>query len=218
MALERVHDLVAREHTPGAARQDGEQFELVAGQVAHLSGQAGLARTQVHFEPAKAQHLIFCRVGRGAAQQGLDAGQQFTRFKGLGQVVVGTEFQADDAVHRLAARGEHEQRQASRAWLAAQFTREIQAVAIGQHQVQQQGVEAGLTKQVTPAGQRRRGAHFKAVLAQVAADHFGQAQVVVDEQQVACHVGVVVPSKSPGARGTEAKTRTARHGLPKTAG
>jgi hypothetical protein len=35
---------------------------------------------------------------------------QLARLEGLGQVVVGAEFQADHAVHQLAARGEHQHR------------------------------------------------------------------------------------------------------------
>jgi hypothetical protein len=40
---------------------------------------------------------------------------------------------------------------------------------------------------LAPGSQRGAVLDLKAVLAQVAAHHVGQAQVVVDQQQVACH-------------------------------
>jgi hypothetical protein len=78
-------------------------------------------RTQVDHQAAELQHVVGAGVGRGAAQQRLDARQQLARLEGLGQVVVGADLQAEDAVHRLAAGAEHQQRQAARARLGAQL-------------------------------------------------------------------------------------------------
>ncbi len=44
-------------------------------------------------------------------------------------------------IHRLPARGQHQQRQAAQARVGAQFARQVQPVAIGQHQVEHQHIE-----------------------------------------------------------------------------
>ena len=66
IALERVHDLVAREHAPGALRQHDEQVELVAGQLAGLAVDARGARAEVDLQAAEAQHLARRRPAAGA--------------------------------------------------------------------------------------------------------------------------------------------------------
>ena len=66
MALERIHDLVAREHAARALRQHDEQVELVAGEVAGLAVEAGDARAEVDLEAAEAQHVVAGRLRRGA--------------------------------------------------------------------------------------------------------------------------------------------------------
>ena len=86
-----------------------EQIELVAGEVADRAAEPRHARAQIDFEAAEAQHVVTRRLRRGTPEQRLDAGQQFARLEGFGQVVVGSEFEADDAVHRLAARRQHQQ-------------------------------------------------------------------------------------------------------------
>src|SRR2546427_7897446 len=48
--------------------------------------------------------------GAGAAQDGLDAGQQLADGKRFGDVIVGAELEADDLVDLLAARGQHDHR------------------------------------------------------------------------------------------------------------
>src|SRR5207237_811778 len=49
-------------------------------------------------------------AGLAPAHDRAQTRQQLSRFERLGQVVVGADLQADDAVHRLAPRGEHQHR------------------------------------------------------------------------------------------------------------
>ena len=72
-----------------------------------------------------------CALG-AAAQDGADARQQLARLEGLGQVVVGAELEADDAVGVLAERAEHDHRHARRREPPA----EREAVLARQHQVE----------------------------------------------------------------------------------
>jgi hypothetical protein len=103
VALQRIHDLVAREDAAGALRKHDEQVELVPGQVAELAVEAGDAGAEVDLEAAEAKHVVVGGLRRGAAQQRLDPGQQLARLEGLADVVVGAELEADDAIHGLAA-------------------------------------------------------------------------------------------------------------------
>ena len=68
-----------------------------------------------------------------AAQDGADARRQFARVEGLGEVVVGAQFEADDAVDILAAGGEHHDRNFA---LLAQAAEDFEAVDAGQHDVE----------------------------------------------------------------------------------
>ncbi|KAG1603320.1 hypothetical protein G6F45_014272 [Rhizopus arrhizus] len=58
-------------------------------------------------------HLEVGRQHARAAQDRLDARQQFARDEGFDQVVVGAHFQADDAVHVVAAGPPGRRRRAS---------------------------------------------------------------------------------------------------------
>jgi hypothetical protein len=88
-----------------------------------------------------------------AAQHGLQAGHQLARLEGLGQVVVGAEFQAHHAVHHLAARGEHDDGQVA---AAPDGAAQLEAVHLGQHHVEDGGVKTALGQQLQPrAGAQR---------------------------------------------------------------
>ena len=115
-----------------------------------------------------------------AAQDGLQPRHQLARLEGLGQVVVGAELQADDAVHDLAARGEHDDRQVA---LLADGAAQLEAVHLGQHHVEDGGVEAAL-RAAAPGPALGRVAllqlHVEAL--QVGRQRRRQQLVVVDQQ------------------------------------
>ena len=65
--------------------------------------------------------------------------RQFARIERLRQVIVGAELQADDAVHILAARGQHDDRDLA---LLAQAAQDLEAIDAGQHDVEHHQVHA----------------------------------------------------------------------------
>ena len=71
--------------------------------------------------------------GAGAAEDGFDAGGEFAGVEGFAEVVVGTEFEADDAVDFFAAGGEHEDGDIG---VAAEFAADFVAGALGHHEVE----------------------------------------------------------------------------------
>ena len=137
-AAHRFHDLVACQHPAGPLGQRHQQIELVGGQFAVLRVHHHGARIPVDFQRAKAHLLGRRRAAVGApAQHCAHAGQQLARLKRLGQVVVGTHLQADDAVHRVALGCEHQHRYLGAA--ACERTdapAHLQAIHVRQHQIQ----------------------------------------------------------------------------------
>jgi hypothetical protein len=91
-----------------------------------------------------------CRHG-APAQHGLHAGHELARLEGLGHVVVGAQLQPDHAVHHLAAGGEHDQGDVA---VAPDGAAQLEAVHLGQHDVEDGGVEPALSQ----PGQSRAGA------------------------------------------------------------
>ena len=75
-----------------------------------------------------------------AAEEGGDAGGEFVGVEGFGEVVVGAEVEALDAVGDLAAGGEHED--AAVEALLAHFLAEGEAVEAGEHDVEDEEVVA----------------------------------------------------------------------------
>jgi hypothetical protein len=105
IAPDGVEQVVAAEDPAGMARQVVQQPELGGRGGGQLAAHLQLHGVGVDDDLFKADDR-----GRGgplkAAQHGLDAGHQFARGKGLGDVVVGAQFQAQHAVVFAGARGQ----------------------------------------------------------------------------------------------------------------
>ncbi len=74
----------------------------------------------------------------------LNASQQFQDLKGLGEIVVGADLQAQDFVHQLAARREHHDRRHNPCF--AHIAAHVKAVLLGQHHVQDDQVIRALNR------------------------------------------------------------------------
>jgi hypothetical protein len=107
-----VEQLLAGERALRAAGERGEQLELRRRQPDLFGAAEQPARVQVDRELADRHSGRRCRLSRarGAAQDGVDAGDELARTEGLGHVVVGTDPQADEDIGLGVARGEEENR------------------------------------------------------------------------------------------------------------
>ncbi len=76
-------------------------------------------------------------AGPGTAQHGLEAGHQLTRREGLGDVVVGADFQALDLVVLFTLGGEHDDRDIAGQLVALEPAGQFDAAGAGQHPVEQ---------------------------------------------------------------------------------
>jgi hypothetical protein len=123
----------------------------------------------------------------------MHAGQQLARVERLAQVVVGADFQADDAVDVLALGGEHDDRGAVVG--GAQAAADGQAVLAGHHQVEHDQVGRFAQHQAVERLAVLGQDDFEAFLGQVAAQQVADARIVIDHQDLVgagcslCHVG-----------------------------
>jgi len=115
-------------HPPLALEQHLEQAKLGGGE--RDLPVADLDPVRIGVEPdgpgLEGRRLI--GAGRVAAQHRLDAQHDFTRAEGLGDVIVGAELEADDAVDLLALRGEHDQGDARGRRIALEHPRQLETV------------------------------------------------------------------------------------------
>ena len=98
-----------------------------------------------------------------APQRRFDAAAELAHRERLGDVVVGADLEPGDLVGLAAFRGQHDDRHlAARAQLAADFD----PVELGQHQVEDDQVEAALLEALQGFAAVERGGDVVAVLAQ----------------------------------------------------
>ena len=147
---------------------------------------AQFASAEVEFKIAEHHHFFFKGrssgfVGaRSTAKYGVDACKQFTWIERLGDVVIGTKFQSDDAVDILAAGCEHQHRR--HVFAGAQATQNLQAVFAGQHQIKDERIKAFAHPNAIHRGSAVGHRNAKAVIAEIAAQEVAQTGVVVNNQ------------------------------------
>jgi hypothetical protein len=128
-------------------------------------------------------------VAAAAAEDGLDAQQQLAHAEWLGDVVVGAELEADDAVDLVAARADHDHGDAAGALAHPQVAADLGAGHVGQHPVEEDEV-----RRTALAEEAHRG---RAVLArpergvtlalEAVAQGLDQVLLVIDEEDRAGH-------------------------------
>ena len=172
-------DFRAADDTASIASEKFQESILLGGQGDGASAALGGLRGGI--ERQVSHHDLRGAEFRGPAQEGTKTGEQFAKFEGFGEVVVGAGIEAGDAVFDGIARGEHENRHAliQRTNGAA----DLKAIFPGNHHVENnevivvdfdliQGVGAG-------------GGHVDGVglLLQTASDETHDAGIVFDEEQ-----------------------------------
>ena len=125
-------------------------------------------------------------AARCAAQQCLDARQQQTRLHRFGDVIVGAELQAEDLVEIFVTGGQH---QDDALVLLAHGAADLEPVLARQHDIQNHQIRIFLED----AGLGRIAAtfdsDFKFVFPQIFSGQFGEALIVLDQQNACRHGG-----------------------------
>ena len=126
--------MVAAEGVSGVGEEVAEQAVFVAGEVEKVAAIADGLRGFIMLPDGRSA----CYNRHGAAADGLDARDEFAAAEGFAQVVVSAEFETDDAVNFVVARGEEDEWGIER---FADFPAECEAISIRQADVEQYAVE-----------------------------------------------------------------------------
>ncbi len=170
---------LAQERFEDAAFGKG-QADLLAVDLRHAARQVQRQVAQLHLRAG------LRRVG--SPQHGAQPCGEFARVAGLGQVVVGAQFQTEDAVQRLAAGGQHQHRQVG--MVAAQLLEQFQAATVRQHHVEHHGIRCLLGEGATGLGAVVAGTHGETFLDQPGTEQLAELPVIVDQQQFAHRVSL----------------------------
>ena len=131
-----LDEFSAGEGVAGVLHQHAQEVELGGRELHRLAVHLHLVPVQVHEQPTDLQDAGRREIVGGTAQHRPRAGHDLTGVEGLGDVIVGTQFQAEDAVGVLDAGREHDDGQVGQGGVAAHDAGDVPAVAAGQHQVE----------------------------------------------------------------------------------
>ena len=106
--------------------------------------------------------------------------------EGLGQVVVRAQLEPDDAVGVVAARDQH---QDGRVRARADPPADLEAVQVGQHDVEEHGLEGPAGEEGEALLRPRGDRHLEAVPGQVLRDHGREMRIVLDHEDAVGHGG-----------------------------
>ena len=181
LAVERFfRKRVFADHLSGVAHQHFQKVEFGAGQLQRLVADFRLPFGRVKGNVAGGNaagvaRRIFTAL-LGAAQNGIDARQKFARLAGFGNVVVGTHFQADDAVDVVAFGGEHDDGDFA---LRAHGFEYVQTVHFRHHRIQYHHIVGIVQDFLHAFFAVGRTADFQTFGAEIFGQKFGQGIVVV---------------------------------------
>ena len=129
--------------------------------------------------------------GAGAAQQRANARQQFRHRERLDDVIVGAGREPAHALAFLAARGQHDDRQRLRLRPRPQPAAQFDAGQAGQHPVEHDEIGRGLPQPRVGLVAAGDGVDLVAFGFEIVAQQRGQRLLVLDDQDVGSHPGLL---------------------------
>ncbi|SPE31588.1 hypothetical protein SBA6_160018 [Candidatus Sulfopaludibacter sp. SbA6] len=179
LAPDCVEQLLAAEDHSGAAHQKLQQPELRGGELQRRALQANLAAAGVQFQAAGLQHARGrCLV----AKLELDARHQLAHEERLHYVIVGADLEAHDAVGLGGPRGQKDDGGGGEVRVLADAFADVEAVGIGQHDIEQDQVRAHLPAQLQRAFPGLQSGQGEALFLQVVFQEREEVGVVFDEE------------------------------------
>ena len=170
-----------------------EEVELFGGEGDGLAVAQDGAGGGVDFEVGDREAAVGRGWVAGAAEDGLDAGDELAGAEGLDHVVVGAELQPEEAVWLAAAGGEHDDGDVG---ADAEAPTDLFAGDLREHEVQDDEAGGSALDLGEGFGAGGGGADREAVALEVAADDVADGGFVVDhEDGVGVH-GVVATSSA----------------------
>jgi D-amino-acid dehydrogenase len=175
-----LHQLQAGEHATGAARQDGEQFELGRGERDLLAVAGRALAEEVDAQRADGDDIGLVHCGACAPQDGADPGHQLAHAHGLHKVIVGAEFEPDDDIRFFAASRHHDDRCLE---LAANAARDVKAAHPGHHPVEDDQVGVFLQRKAQRLIAACRRVHAISLTGEVVAHDLAQRRIIFGDQK-----------------------------------
>ena len=123
--------------------------------------------------------------------------EKLARIEGFRQIVVGADLQPDDPVGVVAAGRQHQDRDGG---AGAQAPADLEAVDVGQHDVEHHGVETLAVERVEAVDPGQAAFHREAGGAEIIRDHGGQAGIVIDDQDAFRQDGLFRTKGSTGGQ------------------
>ena len=185
-ASEEVKQHIAGKHLVGAFDEGGEEVVFAAGE--GDLGAVGVDEAAAAGFEAPAGEAVetggFSGAGAalaGASQDGADAGEEFAGVEGFGQVVVGAEFEADDAVGFVAHGGEHDDGDVGH---GAQPAGDVEAGLAGEHEVEDDELVVAGGPGTACVAAIADGGDAHSVTVEETGEEVADFAVIVDEQDV----------------------------------
>ncbi len=180
---------VARQDDAGVAREGGEQVELSGAELEPALANGGLTPAGIDTKVADGDRPAALGRHVGPTQDRLHPRHEGPRIERLGHVVVRAKLQTDDRVDVLRPCGQHEYRNVT---APAKLPADLEAIHLGQHQVQHHQVRVAalvLDQGLLAVG---RGHHGVAVFLEVEPDQLDDVALVVDDED-GLHEGRIRP-------------------------
>src|SRR5271169_5715870 len=190
IAPDGVEQMIAAENASLVAREIIEQAEFGGGRGNQVSAYGEGHGRRIDFDIAD-----FHRAGRQgtleAPQHSLDARDEFPRAEGLGDVVVGAEFETEDAVGFAALRGQENYGHGCQAGGLANSAADFESIFAGDHDVEHEesgSLAFGVGEHVGAGGIH---ADREAFVFEMMADEAGNVRVVFDDEKAGFHGNIV---------------------------
>src|ERR1700744_3913546 len=186
LAPDAREQFLAGEHATGRAREFREEIELGAGQRDRRFVRGHPATLEVDRDAADGEQRGRHRPAL-ATKQGLEPGNEFTRGERLGQVIVGTELDAEDAVDLVVAGGDEDDGRPVAGF--AQAPTDLDAVQARKSDIEDHGDGPQPPNRGEAGGTVTLDVHAEARLGEVQALQVGYRALVFDDNYQTPRVG-----------------------------
>jgi hypothetical protein len=177
-----VQDLHLGQHPVGVAHEVTEQLELGGGELDLLAGPPHLVALLVQLQVGEGQPRG--RLGplaAGAPEHGADPGEQLFETERLGDVVVAAGGEPAELILGRITGGQEDDRRAGA--LGAEATRDLEALHVGQHDVEHDQVRTVPLGGLHGLGARGRGDHVEARVPQAGRQQLQDVRLILDNKQ-----------------------------------
>jgi hypothetical protein len=183
-----VEDHAAGDDASGIAAEVLEEGKLLLGELQFSAAAVRFAPDEIEFEVGDAKAGGFRLVRRAAAEKGAQAGNDFCDSEGLGEVIIASALEAENALVDGTARGEDEHGGADS--LGTQPMNQVEAIDVRQGEVDDHGIVHAFDRLALRFAAGRARVDTEPRLGECAGKKFTNCTIVLDYKQ---------PQSEPGS-------------------